>query len=251
MPPAKKLAPHWITATLPKAGNSAAENEDATAAAKDGLRFAVSDGATEGWESGPWAARLAQRYIADPPTPGNHAQWLARVQASWAKARQPAATSWYAAEKQAQGSFATLLGLELRQSRTGAGWSWRSAAVGDSCLVLVRGERIETAFPLSDPAEFGNTPALIPSAATAASPPPHWQAGRAAPGDLLFLATDAVAANLLRLTEPASWAPLLEAVRKALEARDPAPLLERLRAFQASTNDDMTVTAIRLPESTE
>jgi hypothetical protein len=247
----QKLLPHWITATVQKAGNSVAENEDAATAAKDGLRFAVSDGATEGWESGPWAAKLARTYIADPPTPTNYPQWLAKVQQRWAKARQPAATSWYAAEKQAQGSFATLLGLELRQSRTGAGWAWRSAAVGDSCLLLVREQRIEAAFPLSAAAEFGNHPALIPSSAANASSEPQWQAGRAVAGDLLLLATDAVAANLLRLSQAADWAPFLEVVRAAVTARDPAALLERLCAFQASTNDDMTLTAIRLPESTE
>ena len=56
--PAALQAPEWISATVPKSGNRPEENEDATAAAPDALRFAVSDGATEGWESGPWATRL-------------------------------------------------------------------------------------------------------------------------------------------------------------------------------------------------
>ena len=60
----------WISATLPKAGNRPEENEDAFAASSAAaLRFAIADGATEGWESGRWAAHLANAYVDKPPSP--------------------------------------------------------------------------------------------------------------------------------------------------------------------------------------
>jgi hypothetical protein len=57
----------WTTVSIPKSGNSLAENEDAAAHSLDGLHWAVCDGASEGWESGPWARHLASAYVAGPP----------------------------------------------------------------------------------------------------------------------------------------------------------------------------------------
>ena len=72
-------APPWVTATIPKPGNRPEENEDAAAADAARLRFAVSDGATEGWQSASWAQRLARSYIRRPPTPADFPGWLATV----------------------------------------------------------------------------------------------------------------------------------------------------------------------------
>src|SRR5215831_16614022 len=104
----------WTSATLPKAGNRPEENEDAVAAAPDELRFAVADGASESWESGPWAARLAAAFVRCPPTPADFARWLADAR-DWSPPLASAAgpVPWYAAVKQQQGSFAALAGLDL------------------------------------------------------------------------------------------------------------------------------------------
>jgi hypothetical protein len=238
--------PTWIAATVPKRGNRAEENEDATAAASDALRFAVSDGATEGWESGPWATRLVASYVEKPPEPLTFADWLTAAR-KWAPPVASGPAPWYAEEKQEQGSFATLLGLELRRSKRTAGWAWRSLAIGDSCFLHLRGEKLALAVPLSSPKQFGSRPALVPSAAREC-PKPGWFAGRAEPGDLFLLATDAAAARLLT---PDVRGPALAAVRAALAARDPAALAEWCRAVQDTTNDDVSVLAITLPIAQE
>lgn len=230
--------PEWVAASVAKRGNRADENEDAAAAA--GLRFAVADGATEGWESGRWAARLAAAYVAGPPTPADFPAWLAAAREWSPPAADPA--PWYVAEKQEQGSFATLVGLELRRARTPPGWAWRAVAVGDSCLLHVRGERALLAVPLTKPAAFGSRPPLVPSAAARACPEPGWFAGRAEPGDLLILASDAAAARLLRRDGLASG---LAAARAALAAGAPDPLADWCRAVQDGANDDVTVLAVR------
>jgi hypothetical protein len=241
--PAGSSVPEWISATVPKRGNRPEENEDASAAAPDGLRFAVADGATEGWESGPWAAHLVAAYIARPPEPADFADWLTAVQ-KWAPPPREGPQAWYVAEKEEQGSFATLAGLELRHSRRSAEWAWRAGAVGDSCLFHVRGTELALAFPLESAGAFGNRPALVPSSTTLKCPDPEWCAGRGRPGDLLLLATDAGAA---RLFDPDTRASALAAVRAALADRDPAPLSDWCRTVQDTTNDDVSVVAIRLP----
>lgn len=240
-------APAWVAATVPKRGNRADENEDALAVSPDARRFAVSDGATEGWESGPWAARLVAAYTADPPGPADFAAWLGAAR-TW---RPPAAAGpepWYAAEKRMQGSFATLLGVELRPSHRTAGWAWRAVAVGDTCLLQVRGTELELAVPLASPREFGNRPALVPSAPAPPEPKPAWFAGRVRPGDLLLLATDAAAAHLL---SAAALPAALTAARAALAAGDPGPLADWCRAVQDAHNDDVSVIGISFPSLSE
>ncbi len=246
--PASPSLPEWISATAPKLGNRAEENEDAVVAAQGALRFAVCDGATEGWESRPWAARLASAFIANPPEPVDFGAWLAAVRREWVAPVASGPVPWYAAMKQEQGSFATLVGIDFRRSRRTTGWAWRAVAVGDSCLFHVRGAVIRAAFPVDKPAGFGNAPALVPSAADARCPEPEWLAGRAEPGDLFLLATDAVAARVL---DPNGLTPALDAVRGALEMRNPTPLLDWFRTVQATTNDDVSLLAIRLPEAPE
>jgi hypothetical protein len=241
----------WTTATVPKAGNSPDENEDAAATSQDGLRFAVADGATEGWESGSWAKQIAATYVVSPPSAVIFPEWLAVVRQEWVQPELPDPVAWYVEEKRSQGSFATLIGLELKHSKSMTRWAWRTVAIGDSCLFHIRSGQIKVAFPLSNPKEFGDRPSLIPSSPTFHCPGLTSRIGRAAPGDFLLLATDAVAANLLALPDPTAWDPVLTAVRDSLRTGDQAPLVACLLAFQAKKNDDMTLIAISLPEIPE
>ncbi|MDY3560766.1 protein phosphatase 2C domain-containing protein [Gemmata sp. JC673] len=239
--------PEWVCVTAPKRGNREDENEDAARGTADGLRFVVSDGASEGWESRPWAARLAEAFLARPPGPTDFAEWLRGIRASWAAPEPAGPVPWYASVKQEQGSFATLAGLELRRSQNPAGWAWRAVAIGDSCLFHVRGDEVRAAFPIDTPAGFGNRPVLVPSTGPAC-PEPEWLAGRAEPGDLFLLATDAVAARLL---DPAARDVGLAAARAALAARAPDLVLSWFRAIQDAHNDDVSLIAVRLPEAPE
>ncbi|MBA4191963.1 MAG: hypothetical protein C0467_28620 [Planctomycetaceae bacterium] len=243
------MAPiEWIAGTVPKIGNRAEENEDATNASADGLRFGIADGATEGWESGPWATHLTAAFINAPPTPATFAGWLAETRRAWVPKAAPGPLPWYATVKQQEGSFATVAGLEIRRTAKPPGWGWRSVAVGDSCLLHLRGEKLLAAFPHSSPAAFGNRPRLVPSAADVACPEPEWLAGRAAAGDLFLLATDAVAAQLLH---PHALKVALVAVRESLRTRNPESMLAWLRTVQATTNDDASLIGIRLPAPEE
>lgn len=242
----------WASASVPKTGNTAAENEDATAADPSRLRFAVADGATEGWQSGGWASHLATAYVRRPPSPADFPRWLGFVRRKWSPPAESGAAPWYAEVKRDQGAFATLVGIEFRRAAKESRLAWKAVAVGDSCLLVLRDGKFEATFPLSSPAEFGNRPPLIPSAADRPCPKPEWLAGHAQPGDLFLLATDAVARYLLGLSPPAPDAPLLAAVREALAGKSPDRLTESLLGLRDALNDDASVLAVRatdLPET--
>lgn len=237
----------WISATLPKAGSRPEENEDAIAASSAALRFAIADGATEGWESGRWAAHLATAYIDKPPSPADFPAWLTATQQGWRIPPQTGSTPWYAEIKQRAGSYSTLLGIEFRMAAKTRDWTWRAIAIGDSCLFQIRKGSVEGVFPISTPSGFGNNPPLVPSPRTSVCPEPEWLAGRSEPQDLFLLATDAVAAYLVRLSTPDAWSPVLVAVREGLRIEDPEPLVEWFRTVQAVRNDDLSMIAISIP----
>src|SRR3954463_9663277 len=146
------IARHFV---LPKEGSGADECEDVVALSADFRRFAVADGATEAFDARRWAVRLAETWVeakSAPLTAEEFRPWLAEqgewLRASWEGRKLP----WYAEEKRRAGSFAAFVGLRLEMR--GRVMRWGAAAVGDSCLVLTRGGRVETAMPLTTHEEF-------------------------------------------------------------------------------------------------
>ena len=242
---------HWVSATISKRGLRPEENEDAIEASPAKLRFAIADGATEGWESGPWATCLAKAFADQPPTPANFPEWLATTQSKWRPRQDSGPVSWFAEIKQEEGSFATLVGIEFRFSQQPARWAWKAVAIGDSCLFQVREGSLLQVFPITTQEGFGSNPQLVPSLPAIACPEPEWLAGLGQPLDLFILATDAVAAHLVALKTPNEWSPVLAAIEKGLQTRDPATLLEWFPSVQAIKNDDLSVIAIQIPGTAE
>src|SRR5439155_23916286 len=122
------------------------------------------DGATEGWQSGAWAAHLAAAFVRRPPGPADFPDWLAAARRGWSPPAPDGPTPWYAEAKQREGSFATLVGVEFRRGGP-SGWSWKAVAVGDSCLLHVRGSGLDAAFPIDSPDGFTSRPPLVGSSA--------------------------------------------------------------------------------------
>lgn len=241
-------SPAFRILSLPKTGNHPDENEDAAFARPDDLRFAVADGASEGWQSGPWARHLAGAYVANPPDPDTFADWLAGVRRTFMPPAAAGPVPWYAEAKQAQGSYATLAGVQFVP--TDEAWLWNGVAVGDSCLIHVCGGRMELSFPITDQAGFGTRPALVQSQ-TATSPVPLWRDGRAAPGDLFLLATDSVAAYLLAAASSDDWLSLIDSLRTDLALDTEGGLADVLAAAQTRHNDDASLVVVQLAPLTD
>ncbi len=217
---------------LPKAGSRAEEYEDAFAFSAEGtwpFRAAVADGATESAFARRWAEQLARGYMAS-------GGWTALPawQEAWrqAVAARAEALPWYAEAKAAEGAFAAALGLTLED-----GGTWRATAVGDCCLFHLRdGGEERLRWPLAAPDAFGSRPALLPSRPERAMPALRTCAGTYGPGDAFLLATDAVAAWLMR-TGPARALGFDEAVFRVE--------VEEARASGALRNDDATLLVLR------
>lgn len=178
-----------------KQGIAFAECEDALAACPRRGAFAIADGATEAFGARRWARLLVRGWVRRPQTGSEGFLDLldalaARATRHWAARKLP----WYAEEKRQQGSYAAFAGLVLEQE--GGALRWRAVAAGDCCLFQLRGTELVTALPLSDPAQFGYRPRLLPSrpeAVAACAPFLGVFEGTAAPGDRFLLLSDAAA----------------------------------------------------------
>jgi hypothetical protein len=129
-------------------------NEDKLAFSADRQRLALSDGASESYDSQLWAGLLASKF-ADDPSFGP--EWLDRVVSSYQREHDFSAMSWSQQLAFDRGCFATLLGAEHHPDEN------RLAlfGVGDSVALLFAGEVLVRAWPLDQPERFRERPTLL------------------------------------------------------------------------------------------
>ena len=246
---------------LAKAGNRPEECEDASrvvypqrigAAGRRLARAAVSDGASESAFAGEWANALTNAFASRPPdlsglTEDAFNAWLAPAQDDWHSDVPWDRLPWHGEAKARAGAFATLLGLTVGAAPDGSHrLSWQAMAVGDSCLFIVRDDRLWLSFPLEDAAEFDNNPALVcsnPANAGELGEELRSQSGSCAAGDIFILATDALACWFLARNAAGErpWETLL-----ALDSSEWDDWVGEQRQAGSMRNDDTTLVVIKV-----
>jgi len=251
----------------PKLGNDLEEYEDAYAG---GWPFyAVADGATESSFADLWASSLVNEFVRERPslqhlTGEDLARWLEPIQGFWRQQIRWDQLPWYAEEKAHAGAFATLLGLEFvelpppspklwsrwfgAQGKPRPRFRWRSFAVGDSCLFVVRNNRMLRAVPIDNSKNFSPRPLLLSSRADRnheVCRQIRVVEGECQPDDWFFLATDALSLWFLKQNEAGKkpWERLIKI--QAQEEFD--AFTAKLREGEGMRNDDTTLMAIRWP----
>ena len=246
---------------LPKAGNSPEECEDASRvvypqrlgpSGRRTARAAVSDGASESAFAREWANVLADAFVSEPPDMCGLAEdsmrdWLTSAQEQWHGGIPWNRIPWHGEAKARAGAFATLLGLTVATKEDSPRrLCWRAVAVGDSCLFVVRDDRLWLSFPLEDAAQFDNNPTLVcsnPDNVGELWENVHQSDGECVAGDSFILASDALACWFLGRNAEGEkpWKTLL-----ALDASKWAAWVEEERHAGLMRNDDMTLVIIRV-----
>jgi hypothetical protein len=225
----------WRAFSMPKAGHSKEEYEDAFAANPAKGRFAIADGASESAYAGPWADLLVKGFVSNP---GNGSRWLTDARKIWHETFQARQLSWFAEEKFLEGAYATFLGVAFHGEMP----RWQALAVGDSCLFHVRDHQMLQAFPVRHAKAFGNRPRLIGSRKASKAVTRMQREGDWQKGDRLFLMTDALAHWFLEKVEnhQEPWKEVLTvANQEAFES-----WVIGKRKSQEMRNDDVTLVSI-------
>lgn len=237
---------------LPKRGSSKLECEDSVGVDRRRLRFCVSDGATEGFDSRRWANMLTKDWLRGPRpiTSGEQfADWLPAMgdqfDSYWREKRLP----WYAEEKRRTGAFATFAGVSF--SLAGGELAWSAAVLGDTCLFRrMNGAVVEVIGDLPTTG-ISNRPTLIPSKRLlqpGALERFSFRQGVASSGEVFLLLTDAIAAWYAgALESDRARADHFEALLAASGQRELTDLVCAERERGALRNDD--VAGVRLEVS--
>ena len=249
---------------LPKDGNSREEYEDAFYPRLIGQDertvqcFGIADGASEGMFSGRWANILVNSLCSTPDSTFNAS--LNRAYGRWRRwrrrylqrrEREGKMPPWYEESALETGSFSTVLTLTLGETMGGNGHSrgtWRSTAVGDSCLFQTRADVLLTRFPLEQSSQFSNRPLLVgslPERNQSLADGIHVLEGQWEVDDHFYLATDALSRWLLMEYEAARkpWAMLVDLDTEA-QAESFHGWISHLRTNQLLKNDDVTLVRI-------
>lgn len=221
--------------TVSRADEPAEASDDAAHVQADQapVRAAVADGATESVYAGVWARILTQKLVeAETSTAEDFGAAVEAGQAAWQAAVDDRAAEqpWYVTAKVEQGAFATALVLSVQDDG-----QWQAVAAGDCCLFQVRDGTLHRAWPIDDPEAFTHRPTLVPSLPQRSVPAPQTTQGGWRAGDAFLLATDAVAAWLLR-TDPAAAV--------SMEPTAFARAVDEARAAGTLRNDDATLVVL-------
>jgi hypothetical protein len=199
-------------------------------------RYAIADGVTRSFFPDEWAKLLVEHFCNDGSESNSRLfetkdwqawvtaiqpKWLAKVQArvkdrtglvhahlhNSLAAREPAAS--------------TFVGVEIDTNRDGEAL-WRAILMGDSCLLTCREGRM-TSLPIEHSNGFNHHPAHFASYPDAGRRyEPTFQDGKVAAGDVMILATDALAKWFIGQYErdPGQWLALLDNVLQIQKWRD-------------------------------
>ncbi len=236
---------------MPKAGSETSECEDAIGINLGARRFAVADGATEGFDSRTWARWLARVWVKSTGTAASvedFSNFIATLGKSFHARWNHRALPWYAEEKASKGSFAAFAGIHFVAETRAARLSWKAMAIGDCCVIHLRRNTICDAFPVDNPEDFNSSPTLIPSLQSAQKPAMSsavLREGIVETGDVFLLCSDAVAAWYLALSrENNNTVNVLQCLLE-LNRRDTLiQLFNDARLAQTIRNDDIAIVRI-------
>lgn len=266
-----------------KAGNQRSEMEDRAIpkqsfVAPIGEKFfcAIADGATQGSHSGPWAEALCESFTQSAGTQAwgdainevitktvtnarlAFVEWEKTYIESRAINGRP--IQWFEQEVIDSGAYSTLIGVQFEQILPNIGayaegidpinkLAFKALAVGDSCLFLLKDQRVLLSFPLDNSDQFAGAPLLLASRRSnnelMMTALRHLE-GEIGDGASMVLCTDALAAWILREKEQN-----LDPTEKLLQLakgdqQNFEHFLAGLRADKKIRNDDVTFVHIEL-----
>jgi hypothetical protein len=244
----------------PKAGNNDEEYEDAGCMVSDieraGIvsRYAVADGATETSFAGMWARSLVMAYcrgLFSGSQSEDTSNTMSKLRQEWVEDISHLSLPWFAEDKARQGAFATLCGLTITKQPGTRVCDWQALAIGDSCLMQIREEKMILSFPLKMSSSFGNSPEMLCSLPSNADKIKFSEAnGQGLTGDILLLMTDALACSVLSQIEigllPSQFIEQLHSTESFQKYIDEGREVTDQLGNKRIKNDDVTVLMIQV-----
>ncbi|HEY4432804.1 MAG TPA: hypothetical protein VGM99_00250 [Candidatus Cybelea sp.] len=143
-----------LKASVAKEPKYPKQNEDALRISLSSGAIALSDGASESFDSRRWAKLLVTMFIRNPTI---SPQWLEDAVLAYSAVCDLSALTWSQAAAYERGTYATLIGIRY----SAASRELHVSAVGDSICALAGKASAVRTFPYDDPKQFGQRPELL------------------------------------------------------------------------------------------
>ncbi len=254
----------WLSLSIPKAGNTVVENEDAVfpisgvGKSNNGASasFLVADGATQTSFSGLWARILVDSCANTNLSEGNFFRAVRSAQGSWHEAMKSIELPWHAQEKLRQGAYSALTWLEIKYYPLHPAYAfiWNALAVGDCCLFIARNREFFLSLPIQDHRQFSLSPVLIPSKSEKIDSIKgciQTARGSLKMGDQLLLGSDAISSWLMRRNqeEQLEFLKMLLSTKKSFSSGVFENWIKDQRRKKEIKNDDTSLIFIELGET--
>ncbi|MDS0257221.1 hypothetical protein ApAK_05985 [Thermoplasmatales archaeon AK] len=152
--------------SMSKLGNRESDYEDSLSYDIDRMKFAVADGASDSIFSDVWAECLTETFVNGPydlfwePDRNLMMKMAVEAREKWYRRIKWTSLPWFIRNKSVNGSYATLLLAQFRETSTNF-LLVRAMAVGDSCIFKVANGGIIWSFPIKNVRELGTSPPLV------------------------------------------------------------------------------------------
>jgi len=255
----------WRGFCFPKDVDFPQQNMDAFAVDPESGIAAVTDGAASGSYSGPWAEIIVTAAIEDQPdfcNGGTLHNWLDKRREIWREQIPPLSSlDFFQREKLRLygGGHTTLVWISLTRQDVQVdeedvfteSYRLQGYAIGDSCLLHVRADRLLSSFPIEDISDFSKDPATIESIDRQQDCELPFQAfeTECQPGDLVVLCTDAFAAWALQRIQSGQmidWDDLW-----AMSDQEFGEQISTLRQIDEIRVDDTTLLLMSIPTAAD
>jgi len=230
----------------------AAEYEDAYSVNLEQGRIAIADGVSSAIFSGRWARILTTQITENPPDLGESKgwiNWLADPRRRWLEDIDFPRMPIHQKNKlrQVGGAYCTLCWIEVgAESESEDCCRLRAFAMGDSCVLHLRGGELVSSFPLTTSAEFDLDPDSICSVATSRDLQQQLKIidVECQPDDVLLMVTDAIGKWMLDCVERGDAKPWERLW--ALDEAEWLAAIEQLRDTNLMKRDDTTMIAVQM-----
>jgi len=223
---------------MPKERETLDDCEDVVSIHQNRRRFAISDGAGTASYSAEWARALCRQAMDTPPpvfadvegatTEGRTKEDEDRLRGWWGNALdywrpevpwERLVSRLTMVNKAKEGSGATLAGIEILDGGGQEGVRFRAWALGDTCVIHLRNNKVLASRPMVRADQFNNVPLLLltrPGFVEIYLR--HWQSWESTlvPGDILLMGTDALSKYILGALESGAGTGVLAWLRDLL-----------------------------------
>lgn len=138
--------------TIAKDNENITYNEDAYAFLLEKKRIAISDGATNSFDSKSWANIIVNKFVCNPKLNKN---WIIEAIREYNLLHDYSTLSWSKQAAFERGSFTSLIGIEVIEKQLIV------TSFGDSIAILLDGNKYMDSFPYIISEDFNKRPELI------------------------------------------------------------------------------------------